>query len=230
MPEGPEIWFLSKMINIFYSNKNTISVGKHLIIKDLKENWSFGLNGKVNINTSNELVKINDGFINGDKVKYDDYKESIQMLGIDWMFATKEELETEIAKWSKMKNKLAGLLLDQSKICGIGVAWGSEILFKANMRPDGKACEQLLDKQLLDKLVISIIETREKIQDIYSVELNKIMKDCKIYRNNDSIYRSNDKLKDFINEWFENLYEIRKTDIYKKGSKLQVLGRNWWII
>ena len=46
MPEGPEVWILSKMINNFYLNNNTISVGKHIIIQDLKENWSFGLNGK----------------------------------------------------------------------------------------------------------------------------------------------------------------------------------------
>ena len=37
MPEGPEVWILSKMINGFYSNDNTTSIGKHLIIKDIKE-------------------------------------------------------------------------------------------------------------------------------------------------------------------------------------------------
>ena len=217
MPEGPEVWILSKMINNFYVNNNTISVGKHLIIQDVKENWSFGLNGKVNI-SYNELVKIESGWINGDKVKYDDYKDSIKDLGIDWMTASKEELEKEVAKWTKTKKKLAGLILDQSKICGIGVAWGSEILFKAGLSPDKRACDQILNT-----LVSSMIETRIKIQDIYNLELNRILEVCKIYDNND-------KLTEFINNWFENLYEIREMKIYKKGSKLQVLGRSWWII
>ena len=31
MPEGPEVWILSKMINEYYLNDNTISIGKHLI-------------------------------------------------------------------------------------------------------------------------------------------------------------------------------------------------------
>lgn len=35
--------------------------------------------------------------------------------------------------------------------------------------------------------------------------------------------------KKFINNWFHNLYEIRQMDIYKKGSKIEVLGRNWWV-
>lgn len=49
MPKGPDIWTPSKTANKFYSNDNTLLYGKHLIIKDLKENWQFGLNDKVGI-------------------------------------------------------------------------------------------------------------------------------------------------------------------------------------
>lgn len=217
MPEGPEVWILSKAINKFYSNDNTVSYGKHLIIKDINENWSFGLNGKVCVGSFNDLVKIDAGWINGDNKKYDNYEDSIKELGLDWMSASKEELEKEVNSWLKSKKKLAALILDQSKISGIGVAWGSEILFKANLRPDMKACDQVLDK-----LVDSLIEIRKKIQDTYELELNRSLEVCKIY-NNDL------KLRLLINEWFENLYEIREMDIYKKGSKLQVLGRSWWV-
>ena len=42
-----------------------------------------------------------------------------------------ESLQQEVNKWVKSKRKLAALILDQTKITGIGVAWGSEILFKA---------------------------------------------------------------------------------------------------
>ena len=218
MPEGPEVWILSKAINSFYSNDKTFSYGKHLIVKDIKENWSFGLNGKANISCYNELVKIDGGWVNGDKVKYENCDDSIKELGLDWMTATKEELEKEVDKWIKSKKKLAALILDQTRISGIGVAWGSEILFKADLRPDMKACDQILNK-----LVDSIIEVRKKIQEIYTLELTRTLEVCKIY-NNDL------KLRLLINEWFENLYEIREMAIYKKGSKLQVLGRSWWVI
>jgi hypothetical protein len=32
MPEGPEVWILSKAINDFYKKEATISYGKHLFI------------------------------------------------------------------------------------------------------------------------------------------------------------------------------------------------------
>ena len=224
MPEGPEVWILSKAINTFYLNDNTSSYGKHLLVKDIKENWSFGLNGKVGITPFNELVKIDSGWINGENIKYNNYEDSIKELGLDWMTASKEELEKEVDKWIKSKKKLAGLILDQSKISGIGVAWGSEILFKADLRPDMRTCDQVLTEGSSgsNKLVDSMIEVRKKIQETYELELTRTLEVCKIY-NNDN------KLRLLINEWFENLYEIREMDIYKKGSKLQVLGRSWWV-
>jgi hypothetical protein len=39
----------------------------------------------------------------------------------------------------------------------------------------------------------------------------------------------NDKNKKLICNWFENLYKIRKMNVYKKGSKIKISGRNWWI-
>jgi len=217
MPEGPEVWILSKAINKFYSNDNTISFGKHLIIKDIKENWSLGLNGKVGITRFNELVKIYTGWINGDELKYVDYEDSIKELGLDWMTASKEDIQKEVDKWIKSKKKLAGLILNQSKICGIGVAWGSEILFKANLRPHARACDQDLNT-----LVDSMIEVRTKIQETYELELSRTLEVCKIYNNNN-------KLRLFIDDWFENLYEIREMVIYNNGFKMEVLGRNWWV-
>ena len=127
MPEGPEVWILSKMINNYYDDDNTTSIGKHLIINDIQEDWSFGLNGKVKINENNELVKIETGWIYGEKKQYE------KSIGLDWMTASKKELEEEVQKWTKSNKKLASLILDQSKICGIGVAWGSEILYKAKL-------------------------------------------------------------------------------------------------
>jgi formamidopyrimidine-DNA glycosylase len=207
MPEGPEIWILCEAINSYYKNKNIFSYGKHLFILDKKENWSFGLTGKVEINEKNELLKIETGWINGDQVKYENGIVEINKLGIDFMKADEHLIREEVDKWIKSKKKLAGLILDQSKISGIGVAWGSEILFKAGLRPDMRVCDQVIDK-----LADCILEIREKIKEKYTQELTEW------------------DTKSFINEWFENLYEIREMNIYKKGSKLSVLGRSWWVI
>lgn len=210
MPEGPEVWILSKAINEYYKTNKTTSVGKHLFVNEINESWSFGLTGKILISNSDNLMKINSGWIYGNKEKYSDYSSSVKDLGINWMTASREELEALVDKWIYSKKKLAGLILEQSRICGIGVAWGSEILFKANLRPDMRACDQVLNK-----LVDSMIEIRKKAQTDYE--------------NAFSLIKNHDDVKEFINDWFENLYDIREMDIYKKGSKLQVLGRSWWV-
>jgi formamidopyrimidine-DNA glycosylase len=208
MPEGPEVWILSKAINTFFKEENTLSYGKHLFISDKEENWSFGLTGKVFITESDELIKMNTGWIYGDENKYENINKEIEKLGIDFMMASEEAIRKEVDSWIKSKKKLAGLLLDQTKISGIGVAWGSEILYKANLRPDMRTCDQNLST-----LSDSILYIREKIKNIYEKELKA----------------NNDSLKDFVNEWFSNLYEIREMEIYKKGSGLSVLGRTWWV-
>ena len=69
-----------------------------------------------------------------------------------------------------------------------------------------RACDQDLNK-----LVESIIEIREKIKKIYSEQIDEF--NCK----------------EFINNWFENLYRVRDMKIYKKGTQVKVLGRTWWI-
>jgi len=206
MPEGPEVWILSKAINLYYNNENTTTYGKHLFILDKKENWSFGLTGKVKLNEKDELLKIETGWINGDQIKYDILENEIDKLGIDFMTADDNLIREEVDKWIKSKKKLAGLMLDQTKISGIGVAWGSEILFKTGLRPDMRACDQNLSK-----LADSIIYIRSHIKNIYEKALTENGEE------------------ELIGKWFENLYEIREMTIYKKGSKIEVLGRSWWV-
>ena len=137
MPEGPEIWILSKAINKYYLKDKTTSIGKHLIIKDINEDWSFGLTGKVEIDDKDELHKLKTGWLYGDKKKY----KHESKLNVDWMETNKSDLVKEINKWKSSKKMLGTLLLDQSKIAGIGVAWGSEILFESKLKPHIKACE-----------------------------------------------------------------------------------------
>ncbi len=208
MPEGPEIWILSRAINTVFKQEKTLSYGKHLFILDKTENWSFGLTGKVTLTETDELFKMNTGWLYGDENKYENINEEIGKLGIDLMTADEKEIRKEIDNWIKSKKKLGGLMLDQTKISGIGVAWGSEILYKANLRPDMRTCDQNLSI-----LSDSILYIRQKIKNIYEKELKA----------------NNDSSKDFVNEWFSNLYEIREMEIYKKGSGLSVLGRTWWV-
>jgi len=209
MPEGPEVWILSEAINKYYHCEKTKAYGKHLFIfpKDgCGLNWSFGLTGKVQINDDNTLIKLNTGWIYGDQTVFDDYAAETRGLGTNWLTSSAADLHKIVDSWIKSKKKLAGLILDQTRISGIGVAWGSEILFKADLRPDMRACDQVLNK-----LADSIIEIREKVKKQYSEQLDEL--NCK----------------EFINDWYENLYEIREMSIYKKGSKLEVLGRSWWV-
>lgn len=214
MPEGPEIWILSEAINKFYHTAKTVSYGKHLFIFNTNdenlecEDWSFGLTGKVCISDNNELIKLETGWLFGDKIIFQkcDYGSQIQKLGIDWMTSPPKYLENEINKWCKTSRKLGGLLLDQSKISGIGVAWGSEILHRAGLRPDIRVCDQDLSQ-----LVNVMVDVREKIKQKYSEHVDELT--CK----------------EFINNWFDNLYEIREMQVYKKGTKIVMLGRSWWV-
>ena len=204
MPEGPEVWILSKAINAHFNEQKSESRGKHLFIFDKKENWSFGLTGKVQLDEKNELFKLNTGWIYGDQVKYENLEDEIGKLGIDFMNANEDLVREEVDKWIKSKKKLAGLMLDQTKISGIGVAWGSEILFKAGLRPDMRACDQVLST-----LADSILYIRNHIKNIYEKELKEPTS--------------------LVNNWFENLYEVREMQVYKKGSKVEVLSRSWWV-
>jgi formamidopyrimidine-DNA glycosylase len=207
MPEGPEIWILSKAINEYYSQQKSLSYGKHLFVLDKKENWSFGLTGNIKIDKlNNDLVKLNTGWIYGDEIIYSVLNNETEKLGIDFMTADENLIRHEVDKWVKSKKKLAGLMLDQTKISGIGVAWGSEILFKVGLRPEVKCCDQDLSK-----LADSMLYIRKQIKDKYQEKLK------------------DDGAENLINNWFDNLYAIRDMKVYKKGSKLTLLGRSWWV-
>jgi hypothetical protein len=90
-------------------------------------------------------------------------------------------------------------------------------------------------------LVDSILYIREKIKNIYENELKEKNSEKELLTlgaDNGPIGPKvpqkpspshSEGLKTFINNWFENVYMIRDMNIYKKGSKIQVLGRSWWV-
>lgn len=209
MPEGPEVWLLSKAINQYFNREEkTISYGKHLFLVEQKNNMSFGLTGRVNLSSEDDIMKVNSGWIHGDINNYEDLDTEKNKLGIDFMTSDSSHITEAINKWKKSKKTLASLMLDQSLISGIGVAWGSEILHIANLMPNIKACDQDLSG-----LADSMIQIREYV-------INKYEKDLK---------DNEHKLKDYINMWFENLYQIRNMNVYKKGTQIKVSSRTWWI-
>ena len=218
MPEGAEVWILSEAINKFCQGKTqmyTISFGKHLLIYNTESNpdilldWSFGLNGKVCINKDCVLTKVDSGWIHGDEVKCTKTDNVTFSLGADWITSPLAVLENLVTmKMKTSKKKLGALLLEQDIISGIGVAWGSEILYRAQLRPDMKASEQDLTH-----LALTMSQIRDEIKLTYL----RYLASCE-----------ND-LQQFINGWFNNLYAIRDMKIYKKGTQVVVNSRKWWV-
>jgi len=218
MPEGPEVWILSKAINLFISKNKDMEIdfvnyyGKHLIIHyndNTIIDWSFGLTGKVYIDENNKLNKIYNSFLPGG-FKFIDNTYYEDLSSICWMSndTNNETLQKIIDIWKTSKKKLGMLLIEQNEISGIGVAWGSEILYRCNLRPDIKACEQNLDN-----LCQQILNIKYEIKNMYREYL----------KNNEN------ELINFINSWFDNLYKIRNMNVYKKGNQITISGRKWWV-
>ena len=222
MPEGPEIWILNKAICQYYGEQISTSYGKHLIIKNGYNNeegeiiWSFGLNGKILINDENKLYKpTEENWIFGKNI-VNDGQTNLDV--VDWMEATEDELIKFVEQLKKTKGKLGPALINQNKIAGIGIAWGSEILHRSNLTPDASAKYSDLSKLVEAQFRLGsderpvMIEIREEIKNTYENELNN--------------YSSSKK---FIEGWFENLYKIRYMNVYGIGEKIQISGRKWWV-
>jgi len=235
MPELPEVYALSKSLNKIGFNtdvygKHLIFHNKN---NDKIEDWSFGLEGTVylknkddihnnNKNNKNkkikelkdinldeiELIKIEHNAFSGDKKEYDNINEFIndRNLGINWLTAKENDLIPIVEKWQNSRKMLGPLIIEQDKIAGIGLAWGSEILNNAELLPNVSA--KLQD---LTTLPESIIYTRDKILETY-----------------DSYIKNNNPV-EIINGWFRNLYKIREMNVYKVGTTVRVYSRDWWI-
>jgi formamidopyrimidine-DNA glycosylase len=214
MPEGLEVFILSKAMKSL--GFECSSYGKHLLIKELhngeKYDISFGLIGKIKLDKNLKIQKIENNEIpSGDMKKINSYEEAKEKLGIDWVKATKEEISEIVYKWKNRKKQIGALLIEQNELCGIGVAWASEILHNAKINPTEKA-HTLEFLNLIEPLINSIIYIRDKM--------------IKNYLQNIGV----DNIK-FVNEWFENLYKIREKDmkVYKKGDEIKVGGRIFYI-
>jgi hypothetical protein len=208
MPEGLEVYALSYAINKLIPGY-TRAVGKHLIVHGT-EDWSFGLSGRVYMDEDGVLAKVNEGYIPG-SVKILD--NDINELGPSWCHINDVSVVIDLVeRWSKSKKKLGAILLDQKEISGIGVAWGSEILHKAHLRPDLVAKSELSLPDAKGDLINAILDVR-------NIALNRYIE----------FIDKSPNIKDVINRWFLNLYEVRTMKVYKKGTPVEVAGRKWWV-
>lgn len=192
MPEGPEVWILAKALKMR-------SHGKHLILSE-QESWSFGLTGTVKLLDDGTLTKVETGKV------YGSTSVSNNKLGVDWMTSDINAMQNVVNKWTTSKSSVASLLLDQTNIAGIGVAWGSEILHIANILPNKKGCDQDLSN-----LVLALSNTRDTIKEIYTTVLTQ------------------NHVHQFVNNWFFNLYAVRHMKMYKCGTPIRISGRTWWV-
>lgn len=206
MPEGPEIYALN--LSLTLGGYKTQCYGKHLLVNDKAEDWSFGLNGRVILDSAGNLSKNTKGYITGSIKTAESMPQLVNYnkLGVDFITGSTENIRLVIEKWKNSRKTLGGLMLDQSHIAGIGVAWGSEILNLAGLKPDVPAKDQELSK-----LADSIISTRDYILPIYTK------------------FVSEQPTMEFVNGWFDNLYAIRNMKVYKNGVPIETGGRRWWV-
>lgn len=193
MPEGLEVHHLGTMVRAAGIPARTH--GKHLFVYD--QDWSFGLTGRVHYDGTT-LVKVNAGRIYG-TVK----TSETATAGVDFATATLTNFSNVVRDvFMDSRKQLGSLLLDQTHIAGIGVAWGSEILHAAGRLHPGKPAKD----QDLRGLAAAIVSIRDTA--LHS-------------------YRSTHDLD--INGWFECLYRVRTMVVYGKGTPVVAGGRTWWV-
>ena len=205
MPEGPEVYALAAALN--KCGVPAASYGKHLFVAH--EDWSFGLSGTVALQHG-VLSKINKGFATGGIKGAGSLQDVVasNKLGVDWVTGAPEDLLHVVTTWRTSGKTLASLLLDQSQIAGIGVAWGSEVASAAGLDPRRSAASQ---SHLLSSLVDAMVAFRHRVVDIYAG------------------YIARKDAADVVNGWFRNLYAIRAMRVYKVGSPVHIHGRTWWV-
>lgn len=219
MPEFAEVFALHYALDKI--GVKTICHGKHLFLIEDGLDFTFGLNGRVSIdpNTLELLHKPSYG-ISGGVNEYFDIQEMISKnrLGVDLTYSSIEAIEKKITEWSRRNKTLGSLLLDQSEISGIGIAWGSEILYSAGLVPGAKASSMVPLE--IQRLVVHILGIRNIAINTYMDYIEELWTNG-----------GRQAMVDFVNNWFKNLYQIRKMDIYKNpnAAKEKIAGRDFYV-
>ncbi len=194
MPEGLEVFFLGKLLRE-KAGVAAVTHGKHLYVDG--QDWTFGLSGRVRFD-GKTLHKVNSGRIYGDVVPGQDSKDK---LGVDFATGSVDAFrEVVTSVLARSRGKLGPLLLDQSVIAGIGVAWGSEILHVCSLDPSKPS-----NAQDLSGLPEALCRVRDMALSRYDEHVTA------------------------VDGWFDSLYAVRHMEVYKKGKGIDVGGRTWWM-
>ncbi len=205
MPEGPDVWYLCRLINRLNYNLSVYSHGKHIYVKknDKYIDYSFGLTGKL-IVYNGEISKNNCGFLPGDTNIVSSIGEG---LGVSFMDMELEDFQKIVdEKFKNSKAVLATTILNQKIIAGIGIAWGSEILHIAGLKPDVKA-----NIQDLSNLPDAMYQVKKTCKELFTQICDNIPED------------------ELINTINTFNYRILPMKVYKKGTHCIVSKRTWYI-
>ena len=199
MPEGLEVYHLAHVLRTTkgFTGEQVTSWGKHLYIYD--QDWSFGLSGRVAwAPDSSKVIKVNVGRVYGSVVS----GNASYGRGVDFATATAEALHKAVAEmYMGSRRKLGALVLDQDLICGLGVAWGSEVLHRAG----GLQPQEPAKDQDLRRLAAAMVSIRQEALDTYARAVPT------------------------MDGWFDALYAVRRMEVYKRGTAVVSGGRTWWV-
>ena len=210
MPEGPEVWILAHALRTRFST--AASSGKHVWV-DGKE-YTFGLFGGLRVDAEHRITHVQRGTVSGGvaEVVSIDIMNDVLELGPDWMTASEAAIAEAVALEVGRPKQLGAVLLDQTVLAGLGVAWASEVLHEAGLLPDVRASHQNLSK-----LTPALLAVRERIRAVYLAEWDAVVSGC-----------TGDPLVAFTRGWFQNLYSARVMAVFKKGQAVNVAGRTFW--
>ena len=193
MPEGIEVHHLGLMVQ--EAGIPATTHGKHLFVYG--QDWSFGLTGRVAYDGT-KLVKVDAGRIYGSVVDAPPVT-----LGVDFATGSLAALAAVVKDvFMGSRKQLGALMLDQTHIAGIGVAWGSEVLHAAGALHPGQPAKD----QDLRGLAAAMCLVRDTALAEYAA---KAPRD--------------------INQWFAGLYAVRTMQVYGRGTPVAAGGRTWWM-
>lgn len=207
MPEGPDVWYLAKLINRIHPTVH--SYGKHIYVANATAtftDYSFGLTGKLAaemVESKLVISKNSCGYLPGDITTVPTIGHG---LGVSFMDMKLEDFKKIVEeRFVKSRAMLGTIMLNQKIIAGIGIAWGSEILHLAGVLPNIKACNQDLSKlaDAMYQIKTSCMEQFGRIAD--NVPAGELIEVINMFN-----------------------YRILPMKVYKIGNQCPVGGRIWW--
>jgi formamidopyrimidine-DNA glycosylase len=226
MPEGPELWYLGRVLAGVLGPGRSVAVhGKHLVLDATHHH--FGLTGGLRAEVSGAGPGAGPGALTPAITLRHHYGEGrvagfekpitaseaavICAQGLDWMTAPPVAIAKAIRASARRKKVLGTWMLDQSIIAGVGVTWASEIAAVA-----GVDVAAHMNVQNLSKLADAYVVVRDRVAAVYTAALpppGDVDAACAA-----------------INAWYGNLYAVRAPvmTVHGVGVPVTVGGRNFW--